>query len=309
MNKMKYEGVKKVLFLGSKPLGLRVLQEIYDINSKKLVRIITFDDSNDQRSCLQEFKIFSDTTKIELNILNGPSGLKSLINKCQPDLVLVVGWYWIIPRSILNIVKYGFIGIHGSLLPKYRGFSPFVWSLINGEKKTGISLFYFSDGIDSGDIIAQKEIKINQDTTIADILTSAENKSIEIIRENFEKILECENSRTVQTSKEISYCGIRKPEDGLINWNNENLSVYNFIRAQSDPYPGAFSFINKRKYYIKESELVNTPYYGTPGLVVNRSKNSIIVCCGTNAIKITKLHDEFSQKNIVSQIGFSKRFK
>jgi len=299
--------INKVFFLGSKKLGYSVLKEMYNIN-QDISRIITYNDKADKRSYLEEFEEFSLKKKIVLNILDKPSELFDLIEEEVPDLVIVAGWYWIIPIKILEIVRKGFIGIHGSLLPSYRGFAPFVWALLNGEKETGLSLFYFSDGIDTGDIIAQKKLTINDNTKIANLLSQAEEKSIELIRENYGKILNEKNSRTLQLNTNVSYCSIRKPEDGLIDWNDTNVNIHNFIRAQSDPYPGAFSYIEQKKYFIVEAKLVNDTYYGTVGVIAEKNPDSIIVCCGKNAIEIIQLREENNIDNIVGRMKFGKKF-
>jgi methionyl-tRNA formyltransferase len=300
--------VNKVLFLGSKKLGFTIAKSLFQINPDVLSSIITYNDVDDHRSYFRHFKDFANTSKIELYTLKGPIGLKRIIEKENPDLVVVVGWYWIIPNSILEIVGNGFIGIHGSLLPKYRGFAPFVWAIINGEEKTGLSLFYFSNGIDTGDIIAQKEILLEDNTTIEDLLLMAEIKSVELIKENYENILSERNERTPQSDKEISYCSIRKPEDGLINWTESNLNIHNFIRAQSNPYPGAFSFIDGKKYYFLKSRLILDTYYGISGLIVNITNNSIIICCGKGAIEVTNVREEGSSENKIADLKFRNKF-
>lgn len=301
--------INKIIFIGSKPLGLAIINKMFEIESDKKYKIISFDDSSDDRNCLQRFKDFSFKRNIDIAILNGPKGLKHEIESFKPDLVFVSGWYWIIPSSILKLAKHGFIGIHGSLLPKYRGFSPLVWSLINGDKKTGISLFYFSKGIDTGDVISQKEIIININTNISDLLEEVEKKSIEIINENYEDIILGKNKRISQNEIDVSYCGIRKPDDGQINWEGTNINIHNFIKAQCYPYPGAFTFLNNEKYYVQKSRIINDKYFGASGSVVKIGKNSIIVCCGENALEISNLVQDGSKTNVVEKISFGEKFK
>lgn len=300
--------INNVLFLGSKKLGYTVLEKMYSINQDKLSEIVTLDDSGDKRSYLERFKEFASFNGIKITILKGPVGFKDVIEKGKPDLVVVAGWYWIISKSLLSKVPGGFIGIHGSLLPNYRGFAPFVWALINGERRTGVSLFYFADGIDTGDIIDQKELKIGENTTIAELLEDAEEKSVELINDNYEALLKGKGKRTPQSELNVSYCSIRKPKDGNINWADDNTSIHNFIRAQSDPYPGAFSFIDGQKYFITKAKVVSDTYFGPQGVVAKKNKNSIVVCCGKNAIEVLELREEGSKENSVHKIGFGHTF-
>lgn len=281
--------IKKVLFLGSKQLGLISVKNLYFSVPNKLSGIITFDDSKDERSILGNFKQFSYEKKIPIYILKKPSELSDLIEKEKPDLIIVVGWYWIISEKSLDKVPFGIVGIHASLLPKYRGFAPLVWAIINGEKKTGISLFYFDRGIDSGDIIAQKEFDILENDTIKEVLKKTENSIVDILKENYSKLLSGEAPRTKQNHKNATYCSQRKPEDGRINWNFSNKRIHDFIRAQAPPYPGAFSYIKDKKIIITKSRLLPYPYFGIPGFVSQVKSKSVIVCCETNAIEILEI--------------------
>jgi len=302
--------IKKVLFLGSKQLGLISAKNLYFSAPNKLSGIITFDDSKDERSVLGDFKQFSYEKKIPIYILKKPSELLGLIEKEKPDLIIVVGWYWIINERLLDKVPDGIIGIHASLLPKYRGFAPLVWAIINGEKRTGISLFYFDRGIDSGDIVAQKEFDILENDTIKEVLEKTERSIADILKENYSKLLSGEAPRTKQNHKNATYCSQRKPEDGRINWNFSNKKIHDFIRAQAPPYPGAFSYIKDKKITITKSRLFPYPYFGIPGFVSQVKSKSVIVCCATNAIEILEILIDGENKPILpsNYIKYGQQF-
>jgi len=301
--------INKVFFVGSKDLGHTIMEELYSIDSDSLGRIITIDDTEDKRSCYSRFKSFAKHKNIPINVLKKPSELSKLVQEEKPDLVVVVGWYWIIPSDVLDKVPYGLIGLHASLLPQYRGFAPLVWAIINGEKKTGISLFYLSKGIDTGDIIDQRELTIGENSKILSLLEKTKKLSLDMIKSNYKDIIKGENQRKVQSKSNTSYCSIRKPEDGLINWSDKNTNIHNFIRAQSDPYPGAFTYIKEKKYYLLDSKVIKDPYYGPNGVIAKKDDKSIIVCCGKNALEITKIREENSKENVVSKMKFGSKFE
>ena len=300
---------KKVLFLGSKKLGLSILKTIYHLSGNSLKCIVTFNDSNDERSCLSKFKSFSNENEIPLYIAEKPSELKDVLLHWKPDLVMVIGWYWIISDHLLNMVPNGFVGIHGSLLPKYRGFAPFVWAIINGENETGVSLFYFDNEIDNGDIISQETITIKQNDTISDVLNEAEQHSVKIIEKNYPLLLTDSAPRLKQKTENVSYCSLRKPEDGQIKWDIPSNEIHNFIRAQSSPYPGAFTFLNGEKYYILKANVFEGEYFGVPGVVAQKMANKIIVCCGKGAIIISNVCVENDKSNKISSITFGDKFQ
>ncbi|HEY5123960.1 MAG TPA: methionyl-tRNA formyltransferase [Ignavibacteria bacterium] len=287
--------VNKVLFIGSKHLGLSCLKIIFSIEPKSLAAIVTLNDTIDIRCKLKEFKSFAEQKKKKLYILEKQSGLKDIIEKEKPDLCIVVGWYWKISPEILSSVPNGFIGLHASLLPKYRGFAPLVWAIINGEKRTGISLFYLEDGIDTGNIIGQKQFTISQTDSIRTVLEKSEIYCDKLLKENYLKILSGNASKKSQTNSYASYCSERKPEDGLINWTDSNKNIYNFIRAQSEPYPGAFTYIDSKKIRIWKANIFPYPYHGIPGTIIQINSDSAVVVCGQGALILNEV--QFEEQN------------
>lgn len=278
---------KKCAFIGSKELGFEVFTRIACLYPDTLIGCITYDDSNDIRSKLSAFKDYCEKNNINLTIIKKSSELKSIIKNLKPDFCLVIGWYWILDESVLKLCNSGFIGIHASLLPKYRGCSPLVWSLINGEKETGISMFYFDKGTDSGNLISQKNIEILESDYIKDVLEKVEMETLEIIEEQYPLILEGKNKSFKQSEENVSYCSQRTALHGHINWSMSAKQIYNFIRAQSKPYPGAFVITKQNiKVQIYESEIFPYEYYGVPGQIVKIDKNVILVICKHGAINL-----------------------
>jgi methionyl-tRNA formyltransferase len=291
-----------MIFIGSKQIGLNVLSKVYELYPEQLQGVVTFDDSNDIRTKLDSFKTFSKTSMKPLYILSKPSDLVNVIEKVKPDLGIVAGWYWIIKPEILNKVQRGILGLHASLLPKYRGSAPLVWQIINGEKESGITLFYFDEGMDSGNIVGQKKFKIKENYTIMDVLNKANSLSIELIDTFLPLIINDTHQRNKQNHLKASYCSQRNPGDGHINWHLSNKEIHNFIRAQTDPYPGAFSYFNDKKLIILKSKIFESPYYGIPGLVTQVKSNNAVVTCGQGGLYIEKVIVEGTPVQKISNI-------
>lgn len=186
----------KTLFLGSKPLGLQVLSTLAAIDPESLSAVVTFDDSDDARSCLQDFRDVSHELSLPLELLPKPSALDAVLARHEPRLVVVCGWYWLIAPETLAKVPEGWVGLHASLLPRYRGFAPLVWALLNGEREAGVSVFHLGDGVDTGDILAQRSFALDADATIADALRLAEGGFLEALREVWPALLAGTAART-----------------------------------------------------------------------------------------------------------------
>jgi len=272
--------INRVLFIGSKQLGLRVLKLMYSLSPKTLIGILTIDDSDDTRSVFADFQQFSNQNELVLHVAKNRKESEKMILELKPDLCFVVGWYWLIGNNALDSVPFGFIGIHNSLLPKYRGGSPLIWPIINNEEKVGFSFFSFTQGMDEGDIWAQGSVSVEEQDYISDILKKLEGKIIRVLQEKYLQILDGEVTPIEQEHELATYCAQRFPNDGNINWHKSALDVYNFIRAQSDPYPGAFTYFNAQELKIWRARVFDRPYYGTPGQVARIASDGVYVICG-----------------------------
>ena len=295
--------IEKVTFLGAKHLGIKALKIINMLASENLISIITIDDSKEKRCKLNEFKEFSQQTGKKLHILKKPSELNKVIDEDEPELVIVVGWYWVLKENLLKKVPKGFIGIHSSLLPKYRGGAPLIWPIINGDSESGISLFHLDNGMDTGDIIAQKRFNIGNENTIKEILEKVESLIAEVLEENYPLLLNETAPRIPQNDHEATYCSQRKPEDGKIDWNKSNIEIHNLIRAQNHPYPGAFCYTEiGKKMFIWKSSLFPKKYYGIPGLVAQTFNDHVLVTCGEGAICLYNIQIESENEVNAAQI-------
>ena len=186
--------------------------------------------------------------------MNTPTYLAHL-RKWEPDLLIALGWYYFIPRKVRDLARLGCTGIHASLLPHYGGNAPLTWAIINGETETGVTFFYLEDEIDSGDIVTQKSFSIEPEDTIATVYEKATRDSVQILREYLPKLQSGTASRKPQDQCMATYFPARSHEDGEIDWDWNAVRIKDFIRAQTKPYPGAFTFIGGKKVIIWDAEI------------------------------------------------------
>ena len=177
---------------------------------------------------------------------------EKIIKSLDLNLILVLGWYYMIPKNIRALASDGAWGIHASLLPKYAGGAPLNWAIINGESQTGITLFKLSDGVDDGDIIKQIKFNIEFEDTIKEVYAKATNASKKLLREILQDI---SNVKFIKQGKAEIYPQ-RKPADGEIDLTKKATELYNFIRAQSNPYPGAYiKTVDNKKLIIEKARI------------------------------------------------------
>lgn len=175
------------------------------------------------------------------------------LQELAPDVILVLGWYYMVPKSIRNIAKLGAWGIHASLLPKYAGGAPLVWAIINGEKETGVTLFKLDDGVDDGDIICQQSFPIEKQDTIKEVYAKATECSKKILQQTLADVSKV--TFTPQDKSKIEIYPQRKPEDGKIDWSWSAEKIKNFVRAQTKPYPGAYTVIHNKKIILWDIDI------------------------------------------------------
>jgi methionyl-tRNA formyltransferase len=212
-------------------------------------------------------------------------------NKCV-DLIVSVNYLFIIEKDIIELPTLFAFNIHGSLLPKYRGRTPHVWSIINNEKHTGITAHKIDEGCDTGDIIEQIKIEITDTDTGASILNKYARQYIPLIESVLLKIKNDSVVYLKQNDIEATYFGVRKPDDGKIDWNWQKERIYNWIRAQASPYPGAFSFYENEKIIIDEIVFSNYGFNAemSNGLIL--SEKPLLVKTSNGVVELTIVRNE-----------------
>lgn len=253
-----------IIFFGASKLGFKCCRYIIENKLANIISIYTLPESFNisyssepvKNVNYADFSYFEKKYSIKVQVVeNKITDYLEDIKNLKPDFILVIGWYHKIPLKIRSIPSLGCAGLHASLLPKYRGGAPLVWALINGEKKSGVTFFYFDEEIDSGDIIAQQEFEINDDDNINTLISKAELASINLLKTNLPLIALGEANRIKQNEAEATYFPQRRPEDGEINWDWDTVKIKNFIKAQTKPYPGAYTIINNKKVIIWDADI------------------------------------------------------
>ena len=256
----------RVLFIGSKSLGLSCLRKVGDLSPASLVGAMTLDDRSDRRSALAGFEEHAKSNGLPLRVARSRSESEAQIAHFRPDLCLVAGWYRRFSPEILRAAAGGFLGIHASLLPRHRGFAPLVWTMIEGDHEAGVTLFSMTDAIDDGDIWGQRSVPIAESDYIADVLVKIEGQALALLDEVWLAILSKSVGPVPQPPVGATYGPQRTPAHGRIDWSLPARRIYDFVRAQSDPYPGAFTTLSGgRKLRIWRARLTSDRPPASPG--------------------------------------------
>lgn len=216
--------------------------------------------------------------------VNAPQWIAK-IAAIHPDVIFSFYYRRMICREILALPGVGAFNLHGSYLPHYRGRCPVNWVIINGEKQTGVTLHYMIEKPDAGDIVGRKPVVIDVSDTAKTLYDKLCGAAKDLLDETLPLIKKGQIPRQKQDLSQGSYYGGRHPEDGRIDWKKSAGEIYNLIRGVTEPYPGAFAFLDKdEKIIIWWGEAVVSKEVFMPGKLIITDKE-ILVQTGKNAIK------------------------
>jgi methionyl-tRNA formyltransferase len=242
----------RIVFIGAERVGLACLKRLVEKRTN-LVGVFTAHD--DLRPKIADFEPFDDFARergfslIKVRSSKDPETVRQ-VRELRPDLIVVVSWSQIIPADILRAAPRGCVGIHYSLLPARRGGAPLNWALIDGLTESGITLFYYDEGIDTGDIVAQARFGIGPTDTVKTLLDKIMDLAPGLLAEHIDALAAGTVPRVKQDESKASYTRPRKPADSEIDWSKPLQDVYNFIRALAPPYPPAYTSVGSRRLTI-----------------------------------------------------------
>ncbi len=284
-----------IVLLCATQRGLRFLEKLHQLAPEHHLIVFSFRETSWEPPFLDNIAEFTHRIggKFIESSQVGHQDLADFWAKTPVDLMLVVSWRYLIPSSIYLRPKLGTYVFHDSPLPAYRGFSPTVWAMVNGESHTGVTLFQMADDVDSGDIVAQQSVEIGHDDTIKDVLEKVTLAYLSVLEANLHPLLLGTAPHTPQNHDNATFTCKRLPEDNLIDWQQSTQSIYNLIRATTYPYTGAYTFLNGQKLIIWEAKIVNPPknYVGRIiGRIVGFAPNSgATVLTSDGELYITKV--------------------
>ena len=206
----------------------------------------------------------------------------------NPDIIITCAYGQIVPEVILNYPKYGCINVHASLLPKLRGGAPIHKAIIYGYDVTGITIMYMDKGMDTGDMISKKEVKIEDNDTAETLHDKLQKISVTLLLETLPKIISGTNKREKQDDNRATYAYNISRQEEHVDFNRTSREVFNQIRGLNS-WPGAYAVLDDKSIKLWLSKISENHYDAKPGTIVNLDKNGMEIVTKDGSVLITEL--------------------
>jgi methionyl-tRNA formyltransferase len=283
----------RIVFMGTPEFACPTLQTLID-RGENVVAVVTQPDRPKGRGQqmqpppVKEMAVKHGIQVMQPLKVRTPEAVEE-IRSYAPDLIVVVAFGQILPKSLLDIPKYGCINVHASLLPRYRGAAPLNWCIINGETETGVTTMLMDVGLDTGDMLLKKSIPIDPDEDAQSLHDRLSAIGSEALAETLDLLAADRLNPEKQDDSLTCYAPMLKKELGCIDWNNPPLKIKNLVRGIT-PWPGAFSYLDGKLLKIYRVRIADG--IGDPGTVLKADREGIEVACSDGSLFIEELQIE-----------------
>ncbi len=277
----------RLIVHGQQAYGKAVLEAILDKGVDEVVAVYCAPDTEGRPlDPLKEFAQKRGLSVHQPESYKDPAVWQQLASH-DADLCVMAYVLLLVPEQALNVPKYGSIQYHPSLLPWHKGPSSINWPIIMGKQKTGLSIFWPDNGLDTGPILLQKEVDIGPDDTLGTIyFNSLFPMGVDAMLESIDLVCDGNAPREVQDPDDGSYEGWCRKDDVQIDWNRDSNEIYNLIRG-ANPQPGAWTTFNGSEVRIFDSRKADAG--GEPGTVLSIDDGSAVIATADGSIKVIKV--------------------
>ena len=300
--------MKKIVFMGTPDFAVPILEGL--INEYEVVLVVSQPDKKvGRKQILTPTPVKKKALEYNIEVFQ-PENIKKDYKKiidCNPDIIITCAYGQIIPKELLDYPEYGCVNVHASLLPKLRGGAPIHKAIIDGYSKTGITIMYMDAKMDSGDIIKQEEIVIEDSDNLESLHDKLSLIGKELLLKTLPSIFDKSNDRIVQNLSEVTYAYNIKREEEHIDFSLTSRQIFNLIRGLN-PIPSAFCLLDNEEIKVYNSRIGDKLTNKTPGEIIEIYKDGIGVATKDGEIILTEIKPFGKKKMFVKDYlnGISK---
>lgn len=296
---------RRVVLIGAVHEAMAAFHALVDHEYGELVAVVTLTETAGTSTAgfvdLAELAAPRGVPVIRVKNVNDAEAVAQ-IRRLDPALIAVVGWTRLIGEELLAVPTMGCVGFHASLLPRNRGRAPVNWSMLRGESTTGNTFMLLNAGVDTGQILDQRSTPIYLDDTCATVYERISGLGADMLTQLLQPLLQGEVRPSPQDESTATVLPARTPEMGVTDWQRSPVDVHNWIRAQTTPYPGAFTHYLSRRIWLWATEPpMMAPATAEPGTILAIEGEAIRVSAGGGSILITSMGSSPSQRLSASE--------
>ncbi|MFE0642934.1 methionyl-tRNA formyltransferase [Streptomyces sp. NPDC058877] len=276
----------RVVFMGYQTWGHRVLEALLE-SEHEVPLVITHPTSNHAYETIWNDSVAALAERHGIPVLTrkyaNDEEVAERLRELRPDLLVSSDWRsWVAPE-IYSLATHGAINVHDALLPRYGGFAPLNWALVNGEPEVGVTVHFMDENFDLGDIVVQKRVAVEDKDTVTDLFHKTVDLFAPAVLESLELIGSGRTDWTPQDPTQATFFHKRSVEDSRIDWSRPAKDIANLVRAQVDPYPNAFAYYKGQRVRILSASVSTVRLGGTVGRVFRPEGEGVAVVCGPGA--------------------------
>lgn len=294
----------RILFMGTPDIAVGCLQKIID-EKHDIIGVVTQPDKPVGRGKKMGMPPVKELAlKYDLPVYQPIKArdeeFVNILKDLNPDLIVVVAFGQILPKSILDIPKFGCVNVHVSLLPKYRGAAPINWVIINGEDKTGVTTMYMDEGLDTGDMILTSEFELNDEITAGELHDIMKVEGAKVLKETIDLIEKGEAPRIPQNHEEFTYAPMMNKTLGQIDFSKSAKEIHNLVRGVN-PWPSAYTNYKGQTMKIWKTKVLSESSDKVPGTILKVDKEGIRVSTKDNVILISEIQMPGKKRVLVEE--------
>ena len=285
----------RVIFMGTPDFAVGTLEEIIKAGHEVVLAVTQPDKPKGRGNAMQFPPVKECAIAHEIPVFQ-PKKIREeenveYLRQFQPDIIVVAAFGQILPKSILDMPKFGCINVHASLLPKYRGAAPIQWAILNGDEVTGVTIMRMDVGLDTGDMISKREVVIPDDETGGSLFDKLADIGAKLCVETMEQIEAGTVTYTPQNHEEATHVSMISKELGLIDWNKSAIEIERLIRGLN-PWPSAFTKLDGKTFKIWKAKVVSKDTESKAGCIVSVTKNSLEIQTGEGVLSLLEVQLE-----------------
>ncbi len=297
----------RILFCGTPQFAVPTLKHLLAQPDFELVAVFTQPDRPRGRgnqissSPVKEIALAASLTVHQPEKIRAPE-VHQLLQSYSPDFIVIIAYGQIIPVRLLPIPKYGWINLHASLLPKYRGAAPINWAIVNGKTQTGLTTMRIDAGMDTGDVLLQRELEIGATETAPELSTRLSEAGAPLMVETLRGLAAGRITPRPQDHSQATLAPMLKRDDGRIDWNRTATEVYNRMRGFT-PWPGSHSIFRGNSCHLWAEPVSNKKSDTPPGTLLLEGDELLVVSGGATLLRLLAVQLEGRKR--VSALEFA----